>query len=104
MHSERLFFQRQSQLLAKLDNRQAGDAFQRSQVARRRIHYSSFDDENIITRAFGYITLSVHHNRFVGFRQIGLDFDQDVVQIVKRLDLRIKGIREVAALRYRNCA
>ncbi|MNI43578.1 hypothetical protein D3C73_979110 [compost metagenome] len=89
MHSERFFLNFVTLIVANFDDSLTCNTVKSTQVAWRCSDYAIFHDKNVVTRAFRNITLSIHHNRFTRSSEVGLNFYQNIIQIVQRLDLWI---------------
>ena len=81
---------RQPVLLGEFEHGVACNPLQDPRVDRWREQLPSFDDEDIIARAFGDFALVVEHHGFDASGPQALDFGQDVIQVIQRLDPRIE--------------
>ena len=75
-----------ARLLREFHHRAARNAVKRTRVIRRRVQHTVFDDEQIVRRAFGDKTFGVQHHGFFHAGVVRLDFRENVVQIIQRLD------------------
>jgi len=74
-----------SGLPGKLDHGVAGDPFQDPGVDRGRDQFATFDDEDVVTSAFGDLALVVEHQSFEAAGVGPLDLGEDRVEVVQRL-------------------
>ena len=92
----------QAGFFGQFNHRLPRDAVERARRQRRREHRAVFHDEQIVARAFGHEPFRVQHDSLLNAGVVCLDFGEDVVEIIQRLDGRVERVVQIARRRHRN--